>query len=97
MEGIFERKEYDPGKIKRVMLGDYEIPDTQKTKFFYENDKTLLLEARGLESTAFKELCFQVEKGEVIGFWEEENGICQPLLKVLWGEEKTVKGSLWLN
>ena len=39
MEGIFERKEYDPGKIKRVMLGDYEIPDTQKTQFFYENDK----------------------------------------------------------
>ena len=97
VEGIFERKEYDPGKIKRVMLGDYEIPDTQKTQFFYENDKTLLLEARGLESTAFKELCFQVEKGEVIGFWEEENGICQPLLKVLWGEEKTVKGSLWLG
>ncbi len=27
-------KEYDPGKIKRVMLGDYEIPDTQKTQFF---------------------------------------------------------------
>ena len=44
VEGIFERKEYDPGKIKRVMLGDYEIPDTQKTQFFYENDKTLLLE-----------------------------------------------------
>lgn len=97
VEGVFEQKEYDQGKIRRVMLGDYEIPDTQKTQFFHENDKALLLEARSLESGGFKDLCFQVEKGEVVGFWEEENGICQSLLKVLWGEEKAVKGSLWLG
>lgn len=97
VEGIFERKEYDQGKIRRVMLGDYEIPDTQKTQFFHENAKTLLLEARSLKSAAFKDLCFQVEKGEVVGFWEEENGICQSLLEVLWGEGKTEKGSLWLG
>ncbi len=85
-------------KLKRVILGDYKIPDTQKTLFFRENDKTLLMEAKKIQNkTSLWILSFQVEQGEVIGFWEEENGICQSLLKILWGEEKIKKGNLWLE
>ena len=33
VEGTFGREDYDRRKIERVILGDYKIPDTQKTLF----------------------------------------------------------------
>lgn len=97
VEGTFGREDYDRRKIERVILGDYKIPDTQKTLFFRENNKKLLMEAKKIQNKNLYDISFQVEQGEVIGFWEEENGICQSLLKILWGEEKIKKGNLWLE
>ena len=97
VEAVFENKDWRRETVQRVELGDYQIPDTGKTSFFQDQSETPLLRMEHISGNGFQDLCFHLNRGEILGFWEEEKGICENLYELLCGQGQIREGRAFLE
>ncbi|MCB7317423.1 ATP-binding cassette domain-containing protein [Lacrimispora sp. 210928-DFI.3.58] len=95
-EGILFREEYEIQNIRKIMMGDYSVPETIE-KAMPDREKGVLLSARGISGRKLKNLSFTLKKGEVIGFLDEEKIICTDVLHLFMGKEEPISGAMLLE
>lgn len=95
-EGILFKEEYEDYDISRIMLGDYKIPKSAE-KLVLEKETEVLLSAHDICVDNIRDFSFVLRRGEVIGFVDEENGICRELLQLFQGNAVLLKGNIELE
>lgn len=94
-EGILFRDEYELSHIRKIMMGDYGVPQTIE-KTVRECTKEVLLSVDQVESRKLHDFSVQMKKGEVIGFLDQEKIMCEDVLKLFLGEMELMKGAVSL-
>lgn len=93
-EGILFRDEYEISKIRQIMIGSYQVPKTVgKSAQNREEEREILFSVQHIPGRYMEDISFYLKKGEVIGFIDEEEGICTDVLRLFLGKE-AVKGGM---
>lgn len=95
-EGLLFRDEYGLSQIRKIMMGDYGIPQTVE-KTVRECNKEILLSAEQVESRKLHDFSVQIKKGEVIGFLDQEKIMSEDILKFFRGEAELTGGRVLLS
>lgn len=95
-EGILFRSDYDNNNIMKIMVGDYNVPDTVE-KNGGNNSNHVLLSAQDICSRSFHGLSFFVNHGEIVGFIEEEKIICTDILDLFSGNMDLSGGTIRID
>ncbi len=96
VEAVFDGGKWNREWVQKVQMGDYRIPDTRKTTFSQpqKTEPALLMER--ISGGGFEEFSFYLNKGEVLGFWDEDHGICSRLYDLLCGITQVKEGKAYL-
>lgn len=95
-EGVLFRCDYSYDDIVKIMIGDYSVPQAVE-KRGWRQKREVLLSADQIWDGYLKGLSFYLEKGEVIGFIDEEKNVCDELSKLFLGNRRLLRGEICLE
>ncbi len=95
-EAILFREEYRSSNIRRIMTGDYNVPENVG-KAVTGSGRGDLLQVRELSKGRLKNLSFTLKKGEIIGFLDADKILCQDVLDLFRGSGEAVSGTMMLE
>lgn len=95
-EGILFREEYGQYDINKMMSGDYNLPEAVG-RVAAGREQEILLEACRICGQGLQGLTFHLNKGEVVGFTDEEDALCTSVQKLFLGDARTESGTVVLD
>lgn len=95
-EGILFREEYDEYDINKIMAGDYDLPKAVERAAAGQGQK-ILMSVSQIRDGRLQGLSFHLNRGEVVGFTDEEDALCSDVLQLFLGNDRTESGEVVLD
>ncbi len=95
-EGILFREEYGQYDINKMMSGDYHLPKAVG-RVAASREQEILMEVCRIHGRGLQGLSFHLNKGEVVGFTDEEDPLCTSILQLFLGDARPEAGVVVLE
>lgn len=97
--GLLEKNEIVPAVVIRTMIGKEVDESTGSKKMLHSEDTDVRLEVKNLTSPTdrFRNISFQVHRGEILGFSGLIGAGRTELVRAIYGVDKAASGEVWLD